>query len=74
MMVGFRTESDLVHCWVGTWGYTKAFIGWQGRLSMLLHRFRVAFEGVGIGIMAILGPDELVSHTSPATRSQERRI
>ena len=26
MMVEVRAESDLVHCWVGTWGYTEAFI------------------------------------------------
>ena len=64
MMVRVRTESDLVHCWVGTWGYTEAFIRWQGKLSLLPHRFR----GVGIGIMAMPGPDELVSHRSPATR------
>ena len=41
---------------------------------MLLHRFRVTFEGVDIGIMAMPRPDELVSHRSPATRPQARRI
>ena len=74
MMVKVRTESDLVHYWVGTWGYIQAFIGLQGKFSLLPHRFRAAFRGVGIGITAMPGPDELFAHRSPATRSQERMI
>ena len=74
MMVRVRTESDLVHCWVGAWGYIEAFIGLQGKFSLLPFRFRAAFRGVGIGIMAMPGPDELVAHRSPTTRSQERMI
>ena len=74
MMSGVMAENDLVHSWVDTWGFMEAFIVWRGRISLLLHRFRVSFGWVGFGIMEMPGQDELSLHRLFTIKSQERRV
>lgn len=67
-------ESDLAHSWVDTWRFTKAFIVWQGRISLLLHRFGFIFGWVGFAIMEMRRQDVLDLYWYFTIRFQERRI
>ena len=60
VMRGIVAESDIVHSWDATWGFTECFIIWGGRHSMFLQRFKVRFGWVGLGAMEI--PRHDVSH------------
>ena len=67
-------ESDIVHSWDDTWGFTEGFIIWGGRNSLLLHMLKVRFGWVGLGAMEMPGQD--VSHLSQYSTIElwERRI
>ena len=67
-------KSDIVRSWDDTWGFTKGFIIWGGKHSMLLHRFRVRFGWVSLGAMDM--PRQDVPHLFhySTIKFQERRI
>jgi len=73
-MVRVMAESGLVHSRIGTWGYTMAFIGWQGRLSLWLHQFGVRFRWVDFAIMEMSRQDVSRLYQYSTIKIQERRI
>ena len=62
VMSKVMAECDPVHLRFDTWGLTETSTTWRGRLIFLLLRVEIGSGGVDIGIMEMLGQDELGSH------------
>jgi len=67
-------EGDLVHFGFDTWGITQTSMARQGKLILLWFKVKIGSGGLDIGIMGMLGQDELGSHKSFTIRPHERRI